>query len=94
MGTVVFPDATLKVFLTASSAQRALRRQAQLAARGVEARIEDLRSDLEARDLRDSTRSVAPLKPAEDALALDNSGLDIAASVDLVLQWWAQRRPF
>ena len=94
MGTVVFPDATLKVFLTASSAQRAQRRQAQLEARGIEARIEDLRSDLEARDLRDSTRSAAPLKPAEDALALDNSGLDIAASVDLVLQWWARRRPF
>ena len=94
MGTVVFPDATLKVFLTASSAQRAQRRLAQLEARGIEARIEDLRSDLEARDLRDSTRSAAPLKPAEDALALDNSGLDIAASVDLVLQWWAQRRPF
>ena len=94
MGTVVFPDATLKVFLTASSAQRAQRRLAQLEARGIEARIEDLRSDLEARDLRDSTRSAAPLKPAEDALALDNSGLDIAASVDLVLQWWARRRPF
>ena len=94
MGTVVFPDAALKVFLSASAAQRALRRQRQLQARGVEARIEDLRSDLEARDLRDSSRSTAPLRPAEDALALDNSELDIAASVDLVLQWWARRRPF
>jgi 3-phosphoshikimate 1-carboxyvinyltransferase len=94
MGTVVFPDAALKVFLSASAAQRASRRQRQLAARGVEARIVDLRSDLEARDLRDSSRSTAPLRPAEDALALDNSELDIGSSVDLVLQWWAQRRPF
>jgi 3-phosphoshikimate 1-carboxyvinyltransferase len=94
MGTVIFPDAALKVFLSASAAQRALRRQRQLQARGVEARIEDLRSDLEARDLRDSSRSSAPLRSAEDALALDNSELDIAASVDLVLQWWARRRPF
>jgi 3-phosphoshikimate 1-carboxyvinyltransferase len=94
MGTVVFPDAALKVFLSASAAQRASRRQRQLAARGVEARIQDLRSDLEARDLRDSSRSAAPLRPAEDALVLDNSELDIAASVDLVLQWWARRRPF
>jgi 3-phosphoshikimate 1-carboxyvinyltransferase len=94
MGTVVFPDAALKVYLTASAARRAQRRHAQLAARGVDARIDDLRFDLEARDLRDATRSAAPLKPAEDALALDNSELDIDTSVDLVLGWWAQRRPF
>jgi 3-phosphoshikimate 1-carboxyvinyltransferase len=94
MGTVVFPDAPLKVFLTASAAERALRRQKQLAARGIDARIADLRADLEARDLRDSTRATAPLKPAEDALSLDNSGLGIDESVDRVLGWWAQRRPF
>jgi 3-phosphoshikimate 1-carboxyvinyltransferase len=94
MGTVVFPDAPLKVFLTASTAERALRRHRQLAARGIDARIADLRADLEARDLRDSTRATAPLKPAEDALSLDNSGLDIEVSVDRVLGWWAQRRPF
>ena len=94
MGTVVFPDAPLKVFLTASAAERAMRRHRQLAARGIDARIDDLRADLEARDLRDSTRATAPLKPAEDALSLDNSGLGIDASVDRVLGWWAQRRPF
>jgi 3-phosphoshikimate 1-carboxyvinyltransferase len=94
MGTVVFPDAPLKVFLTASAAERALRRQKQLAARGIDARIADVRADLEERDLRDSTRATAPLKPAEDALSLDNSGLGIDESVDRVLGWWAQRRPF
>ncbi|HRH87982.1 MAG TPA: bifunctional 3-phosphoshikimate 1-carboxyvinyltransferase/cytidylate kinase [Rubrivivax sp.] len=94
MGTVVFPDATLKVFLTASAAQRAERRHKQLISKGIQAKIEDLRADLEARDARDKSRSVAPLKPAEDALSLDNSALSIDQSVDVVLGWWAQRRPF
>ena len=61
---------------------------------GIQANITALRADIEARDLRDKTRSVAPLKPAEDALMLDNSRLSIDQSVDQVLQWWAQRRPF
>ena len=94
MGTVVFPDAPLKVFLTASAAQRAQRRWTQLEALGIPARIEDLRADLEARDQRDKQRAVAPLKPAEDALSLDNSELNVDQSVDLVLGWWRQRRPF
>jgi 3-phosphoshikimate 1-carboxyvinyltransferase len=94
MGTVIFPDAVLKIFLTASAPQRALRRQQQLAARGVDAKIDNLRVDLEARDARDRSRSAAPLKAAEDALALDNSGLGIDDTVDLVLGWWSQRRPF
>ena len=94
MGTVVFPDAALKVFLTASAAMRAERRHRQLLERGVSARIENLRVDLEARDARDRTRSIAPLKPAEDALLLDNSALSVDRSVAQVLAWWAQRRPF
>jgi 3-phosphoshikimate 1-carboxyvinyltransferase len=94
MGTTVFPHAALKVFLTAGAAQRAQRRHAQLAARGVEARIEDLQADLEARDARDATRAASPLKPAEDALHLDNSALGVDASVELVLGWWMQRGPF
>ena len=94
LGTVIFPDAALKVFLTASAAQRALRRHKQLISKGIQARIEDLQADLEARDARDKSRSVAPLVPAEDALLLDNSHLSIEESVDQVLQWWAQRRPF
>jgi 3-phosphoshikimate 1-carboxyvinyltransferase len=94
MGTVVFPDAALKVFLTASAAERAARRHKQLISKGVSANIEDLRADLEARDLRDTSRSVAPLKPAEDAMRLDNSALTVAESTARVLAWWADRRPF
>jgi 3-phosphoshikimate 1-carboxyvinyltransferase len=94
MGTVVFPTAPLKVFLTAGPAQRAQRRYKQLISKGIPANICDLRADLEARDARDRLRSVAPLKPAEDALLLDNSDLSIEDSVAQVLRWWEQRRPF
>jgi 3-phosphoshikimate 1-carboxyvinyltransferase len=94
MGTVVFPDAPLKVFLTASAAQRAERRLKQLISKGIPANIDVLRADLEARDLRDTTRAVAPLKPAQDAQLLDNSNLSIDQSVDRVLEMWSQRRPF
>jgi 3-phosphoshikimate 1-carboxyvinyltransferase len=94
MGTVVFFDAPLKVFLTASAAQRAERRHKQLISKGISANIATLRADLEARDLRDSTRAVAPLKPALDALLLDNSALTIEQSVERVLEMWAARRPF
>ena len=91
MGTVIFPQAPLKVFLTASAAQRAERRHKQLISKGFSANIETLRVDLEARDARDISRSVAPLKPAQDALQLDNSQLSIEASVEQVLAWWQGR---
>jgi 3-phosphoshikimate 1-carboxyvinyltransferase len=94
MGTVVFPGARLKVFLTASAAERAARRHKQLIDKGISANIADLRADLEARDARDKNRSVSPLKPAEDALLLDNSHLTIEESVARVLAWWQQRCPF
>ena len=94
MGTVVFPDARLKVFLTASPAQRAERRYKQLISKGISANISALRADLEARDARDRSRSVAPLKPAEDALLLDNSALSVDQSVAQVLAWWGERSPF
>jgi 3-phosphoshikimate 1-carboxyvinyltransferase len=94
MGTVVFPDAGLKVFLTASAAERAARRHKQLISKGISSNIDSLRADLEARDERDSTREVAPLKPAEDAMRLDNSALSIEESVERVLGWWSDRRPF
>ena len=94
MGTVIFPGAPLKVFLSASAEQRAARRHKQLISKGVDARLEDLLADLVERDLRDTTRKSAPLKPAEDALPLDNSGLGIEESVQLVLSWWESRRPF
>jgi cytidylate kinase len=88
MGTVIFPDAGLKVFLTASAEQRAQRRHKQLISKGISASIDDLLADLKARDHRDMSRAHAPLKPAEDAQLLDNSDLSIEASVQLVLDWW------
>ena len=88
MGTVLFPDAPLKVFLTASAEQRAQRRHKQLISKGIAANIDSLSADLKARDERDSNRLLAPLKPAEDALMLDNSGLTIERSVQQVLSWW------
>lgn len=94
MGTVIFPDATLKVFLTASAAQRAERRYKQLISKGFSATLSSLRADLEARDARDSSRSVAPLKVAEEARLLDNSDLTIEKSVDLLLGWWQGVQPF
>ena len=94
MGTVIFPDAPLKVFLTASAAQRAERRHKQLISKGISTTLDSLRADLEARDARDSSRSVAPLKAAQDAYQLDNSSLSIEASVDQVLTWWQAKQPF
>ena len=94
MGTVIFPHAPLKVFLTASAAQRAERRHKQLISKGISTTLDSLRADLEARDARDSSRSVAPLKPAQDALQLDNSSLSIDASVAQVLDWWKAKQPF
>ncbi|MFN3303717.1 MAG: bifunctional 3-phosphoshikimate 1-carboxyvinyltransferase/cytidylate kinase [Roseateles sp.] len=94
MGTALFPDAPLKVFLTASAATRAERRHKQLISKGIPANIESLREDLEARDERDKNRSASPLTPAQDAQLLDNSALSIEASVAVVLDWWQQRRPF
>ncbi len=92
MGTVIFPKALLKVFLTASAAQRAERRHKQLISKGISAKISDLRADLEARDLRDSTRTTAPLKPAEDALLLDSSELTAEEAVSQVLLWWQNKQ--
>lgn len=92
MGTVIFPDARLKVFLTASAEQRAQRRHKQLISKGISASIDDLLADLKARDHRDMSRTHAPLKPAEDAQLLDNSDLSIEASVQLVLDWWQSTR--
>ena len=94
MGTVIFPDAALKVFLTASAERRAERRYKQLISKGISATLPSLRADLEARDARDTSRAVAPLKPAEDAKLLDNSDLSVEKSVDLVLDWWQSKQSF
>ena len=94
MGTVVFPQARLKIFLTASAQKRAQRRHKQLISQGISVTLPALQADLEARDARDMSRSAAPLRPAEDALLLDNSDLSIQQSSDLVLGWWQGIQPF
>ena len=94
MGTVIFPDAALKVYLTASAACRAQRRHKQLISKGDSTTLDILRADLEARDARDSSRSVSPLRPAQDALLLDNSDLSVEESVNQVLVWWQDKQPF
>lgn len=87
MGTYVFVDAGLKVFLTASAEERAKRRHKQLNDKGIDVSLAALSRDIEDRDRRDSERSVAPLKPAEDARILDSSGLSIEAVTQTVLDW-------
>jgi cytidylate kinase len=91
MGTVVFPDAVLKVFLTASVQTRARRRYKQLIDKGNHANLAALSRDLEERDKRDAAREVAPLKPAADAVSLDSSGLTIDDVVDRVLKEYGKR---
>ena len=87
MGTQVFPGAPLKVFLTASAGERARRRHKQLKDKGLNVSLAALSRDIEDRDRRDSERSVAPLRPAEDAWILDSSGKSIEAVTRIVLDW-------
>ena len=94
MGTVIFPGADLKVFVTASAAVRAERRHKQLISKGIPSNIDSLRADLEARDLRDQSRTVAPLRPAEDAELFDNSALPVDQCVARVLEWWNAKQAF
>jgi cytidylate kinase len=88
MGTVIFPDAALKVFLTASVEARAARRHKQLIQKGFSANMDDLLRDLRERDERDSKRAAAPLKPAADAQLLDTSALSVDQAVDQVVNWF------
>jgi cytidylate kinase len=85
MGTVVFPGAPLKIYLTASAEERARRRHKQLKEKGLTVNIADLSQEIRERDLRDSSRPVAPLRPAEDAIILDSTELGIEQVVDQVL---------
>jgi cytidylate kinase len=91
MGTVIFPDARLKVFLTATADERAQRRHKQLIGKGSAASLAALSREIAERDLRDSTRQVAPLKPAPDAQLLDSTGLSIDAVVERVLSLGRER---
>ena len=94
MGTVIFPHAPLKVYLSASAQCRAERRYKQLISKGISANMSTLLADLEARDARDMNRATAPLKPAEDSLQLDSSEMTIEEVVAQVLSWWQERQPF
>jgi cytidylate kinase len=85
MGTVVFPDAAVKVFVTASADERARRRHRQLAQRGIDVNIQSLLRDIRERDVRDGSRAVAPLVPAADAAVVDTTELTIDAAVEAVL---------
>ena len=91
MGTVVFPDAVLKVYLTASVESRAARRHKQLIEKGFPANIVDLSRDLAERDARDMQRAQAPLRPAEGALVLDSTRLSIDETVAAVLEAYRRR---
>jgi cytidylate kinase len=90
MGTVIFPTAQLKVFLTASVEARAQRRYKQLIDKGFPAKMDDLLADLQARDERDTHRAVAPLVPAEGAHLLDTSSMTADEAVVEVLKWYAR----
>jgi len=91
MATVIFPDAGLKVFLTASVEERALRRHKQLKDKGIDVSLAALSKDMAERDRRDSERSVAPLSPDQGARILDTTGMSIAEVVDLMSRWVSER---
>jgi len=93
MGTVVFPDARLKVFVTASPEERAGRRHKQLIEKGISSTIDSLLRDIRERDARDAGRAVAPLAPATDAVILDTTDLTIDAAVRFVLDRYLERGP-
>lgn len=90
MGTVVFPQARLKVFLTASRAERAQRRYKQLNEKGIDANLQRILGELAARDARDSERSVSPLRPADDAVIIDTTPMAIDDVVAQVLALWQE----
>jgi cytidylate kinase len=92
MGTVVFPAAPLKVFLTASAAERALRRYNQLKDKGLGVSLAALSQEVAERDLRDSSRAIAPLKPAADAVIVDSTSMTVDEVVQQVLSLWAERK--
>jgi cytidylate kinase len=93
MGTVVFPAAPLKVFLTASADERAVRRYNQLKEKGLAANLADLSQDIGERDRRDAARSVAPLRPANDAIVIDSTGVPVGAVVERILELALARLP-
>ena len=93
MGTVVFPDAAVKIFLTASAEERAMRRYKQLKQKGFDVNLPQLSADIAERDARDSERTISPLKPADDAVVIDTTSIDIRAVVEKVASLVKQKIP-
>jgi len=93
MGSVVFPQAQLKIFITASAEERANRRYKQLKQAGISVNLADLLTDIQERDRRDSERSHAPLKPAENAAIIDTTSMTVAQVVQQIMLLWQQRNP-
>jgi cytidylate kinase len=91
MGSIVFPEAALKVFLTADVGTRADRRYKQLMEKGMYAKMDEVVEELRRRDARDSSRAVAPLKHYPDAIFLDTTGLSVDEAVQKILEWWRER---
>ena len=92
MATVVFPDAELKIFLTADPEVRAERRYKQLIEKGIDANLRALSRDLRERDERDAKRAVAPLAPAPDSQVLDSTALSIDEVVERIVRWWREKQ--
>ena len=93
MGTIVFPDAGLKIYLTASAVERAQRRHKQLKEKGLDVSLAALSQEIRERDHRDSSRAVAPLRPAGDAVVIDSTGIPIEGVVEAILALIGQRFP-
>ncbi|WP_405383234.1 (d)CMP kinase, partial [Phascolarctobacterium sp.] len=91
IGTVVFPNAQLKIFLTASVEERAMRRYKELVAKGEQVDLEQLQKDIASRDKQDSERAISPLRQAEDALLLDTSDMDINQVTEKIMQLVQER---
>lgn len=91
IGTVILPDSDIKIFLTASDEARAMRRYKELLEKGTDVKYEDVLSELLERDRADSSRSIAPLKPADDAHVFDNSEYDLEGSVQYILNYVAEK---
>ncbi len=92
IGTVVLPDAQLKIFLTASVEERAMRRYRELCEKGIECNFDEVKKDMEYRDKNDSERDIAPLKPADDSVIVDTTGKTLEESVDMLLNIMKERR--
>jgi cytidylate kinase len=91
IGTVIMPDAELKIFLTASPEKRAKRRMLELEAKGQKVNFDELVREIRERDINDSTRAVSPLKQADDAVLLDNSGINLEQTVDIIVKYAKER---